>query len=81
LSLWSGYWDTNAAVPGVAAIGVTQDVDAAGQLKDVAFIVVTSTSGLSNIQITLPPPEWLPEKFPYWIDLWRGNLDRQEAGG
>jgi hypothetical protein len=58
--LWSDNWNQNALVPGVVGIATTQQVNAAGNLEDVALVTVSSTSGNSTSQLELPPREWLP---------------------
>ena len=58
--VWANNWNQNAAVPGVAGITVTQQVDTAGNLQDVAQVTVLSTSGNSSSLINLPPAEWSP---------------------
>jgi hypothetical protein len=89
LSYWAGIWDTNSMVRGVAGISLTQTVDATGQLQDVALVVVTSTSGNSTAQLTLPPRQWLPsvagttltKSFPDSVAEAVGQLDAVEASG
>lgn len=81
LSYWAGIWDTNAAVPGVLGIGLSQDVNAAGQLTDVALVTVSSSSGVSTGQISLPPVHFLPANFAANVRDARARLDAVEAGG
>lgn len=89
LSYWAGIWNSNALVRGVAGIGLTQTVDALGQLQDIAIVAVTSTSGNSTTQLTLPPREWLPsvagttltKSFPDAVAEAVAQLDAVEAAG
>ena len=81
LADWAGKWDTNAAVPGVLGIGLSQDVDPAGLLKDVALVTVASTSGLSTTQLTLYPHDFFPDTFEPRVEAARAQLDAVEAGG
>lgn len=80
LALWADYWNQNAAVPGVAGIGVTQEVDAAGALKDVALVTVTSASGRSSAQVTVPAAQFLPERFAAFVAPTVAQLNAVEAG-
>lgn len=80
LALWAGYWNQNAAVPGVAGIGVTQETDALGALKDVALVVVSSPSGLSTAQVTVPASQFLPERFAAFIAPTVAQVAAVEAG-
>lgn len=81
LDEWSSNWDANAAVPGVLGIGLTQDVDALGTLRDVALVVVGSTSGNSSTQLALYPFDFLPANFAGRVEATRAQLDATEAGG
>lgn len=87
--LWADRWNKNAAVPGVAGIVVTQRVDAADNLVDVAQVTVVSTSGNSTSLIMVPVNEWLPSvagtslttSFGDVIGAEVARLDAIEAGG
>ena len=87
LSYWAGIWDSNSLVRGVAGIALTQSLDAAGQLEDVAIVTVSSTSGNSTTQLVLPPASWLPsvqgttltQSFPDAVAETRAQLDAVEA--
>lgn len=81
LDKWAGYWNTNAKVPGVRAIGISQDVDELGQLRDVALVVVSSTSGASTTQVTLRPHDFFPDTFAPRIAAVRAQLDATEPAG
>lgn len=89
LSYWAGIWDSNSMVRGVLGIALTQIVDSLGQLQDVALVSVSSSSGNSQAQITLPPKEWLPsvegttltKSFPDAVAETVAQLDAVEAGG
>ena len=88
MDYWAGVWDQNAQVPGVLDISVTQNVNPAGRLMDVAVVVVASTSGKSTTQIELGPREWAPSvagttltrSFPDAVAQARAQLDAVEAG-
>lgn len=79
LSDWAGTWDTNAAVPGVLGIALSQDIDAAGLLKDVALVTVSSTSGNSTTQLNLYPADFFPDTFAPRVAAARAQLDAVEA--
>lgn len=87
--LWADRWNQNAAFPGVAGIVVTQQVDAAGNLTDVAQVTVVSTSGLSSNQINVGPAEWNPSvkgttlttSFGDVVSAEVARLDAIEKGG
>jgi hypothetical protein len=76
-------------VRGVAGISLTPTVDATGQLQDIALVVVSSTSGNSTAQLTLPPSEWLPsvagtsltKSFSQAVGEAVAQLDAVEASG
>ena len=80
LSTWAGNWNTNWKVPGVLGIALSQDVDAAGQLKDVALVTVSSTSGNSTTQLNLYPHDFFPDTFAPAVEAARAQLDAVEAG-
>lgn len=80
LSQWAGTWNTNAKVPGVLGIALSQDVDAVGQLKDVALVTVASTSGNSTTQLNLFPADFFPDTFAVRVEDARAQLDAVEAG-
>lgn len=88
LAYWAGIWDSNSLVRGVVGIAITQTVDALGQLQDEALVVVQSSSGKSQAQLTLPPREWLPsvagttltKSFPDAVAEAVAQLDAVEAG-
>ncbi len=81
MALWAGYWDANAQVPGVVGISLSQDIDATGVLKDVALVVVSSSSGKSTAQLTLYPHDFFPDTFPPRVEAVRAQLDAVEANG
>lgn len=81
MELWAGYWDTNSAVPGVAGVSVTQEVDASGQLVDVALVTVLSTSGNSSTLLQLYPHDFFPDTFAPRVEAARAQLDAVEATG
>jgi hypothetical protein len=74
-------WNQNATVPGVISIGMSQEVDAAGQLKDVALVIVQSTSGRSTAQVTVTPGWFDPQGFAAVVGPVRSQLDAIEATG
>lgn len=81
-NLWEDYWNENSAVPGVTGISVTQQTNpVTGNLEDVVFVGVTSTSGLSTSQIELTIFESLPQNFAGHVQAERAALDAVEAGG
>jgi hypothetical protein len=88
-SLWAGYWDQNAAVPGVTAIDVTQETDDLGNLHDIARVAIVSTSGLTRSITTVPAKEWLPSVEGTTLSVSFGDavraaiaqLDASEAPG
>lgn len=81
LSGWAATWDANAAVPGVLNIGMSQEVDAAGQLRDVALVFASSSSGRSVTQLTLGPARWETQEFKADVAAARASLDAVEATG
>lgn len=81
VSVWAQFWNMNAAEPGVLSIGISQEVDAAGQLRDVANVVVGSTSGRSSMQLNIPATQFLPTEFEKPVAAARAQLDRLEAFG
>lgn len=89
LEYWAGTWNGNSMVPGVLGISLSQEVNALGQLEDVALVAVSSTSGKSSTQLTLGPREWLTSvegttlstSFPEAVARARAQLDAVEAGG
>jgi hypothetical protein len=80
LADWASKWDTNAAVPGVLGIALSQDVDDTGQLKDVALVTVQSTSGNSTAQLNLYPHDFFPDTFAPRVAATREQLDATEKG-
>ena len=54
LHYWAGQVNTIAALPHVAAVWTSQDVNAANQLVDTMTIVAESSSGRSTTEITEP---------------------------
>lgn len=80
LALWADHWNANAKVPGVLGIALSQDVDPSGQLKDVALVTVSSTSGKSTTQLNLYPADFFPDTFPVAVGNARAQLDAVEAG-
>lgn len=81
LDTWAVFWNSNAKQPGVISIGMSQEVDAAGQLRDVALVIVSSTSGRSTSQLTLHAPQFLPTEFAKPVAAARAALDALEAAG
>ena len=79
LSTWAGTWNTNAKVPGVLGIALSQDVDPTGQLKDVALVTVASTSGKSTTQLNLYAADFFPDTFAAAVAAAREQLDAVEA--
>jgi hypothetical protein len=45
LTVWAGWYNDIAALPGVVGVSNLQDIDASGQLNDIAEITVRSNSG------------------------------------
>jgi hypothetical protein len=78
---WAAFWDMNAAVPGVVAIGLAQEVDDAGQLSDVANVIVSSTSGRSTMQQVIRPAQFMPSDFKPVVESARAQLDKLESFG
>lgn len=80
--LWEGYWNTNRAVSGVTGIATTQQTnDVTGNLEDVAFVGITSRSGLNTGQVTLRAIEFLPQNFKPRIQQAIAELEAVEASG
>jgi hypothetical protein len=77
--LWANRWNQNALVPGVAGITVTQQVDAAGNLSDVAQVTVVSTSGNSTSLLNVPPRQWLPSVSGTTLTTSFGDTVRAEV--
>lgn len=78
---WAQFWNMNAAVPGVANIGLSQEVDDGGNLRDVANVVIASSSGRSTMQITVLPAQFMPLDFKPVVEVARAQLDALEAAG
>lgn len=81
VSTWAQFWNMNAAEPGVLNIGISQEVDAAGELRDVANVLVGSSSERSTMLITVSPPNFLPSEFRPLAAAARASLDALEAKG
>lgn len=81
VSTWAQFWNMNAAEPGVLNIGISQEVDAAGELRDVANVLVGSSSERSTMLITVSPPNFLPTEFRPLAAAARASLDALEAKG
>lgn len=81
LAYWAGLWDQNSLVPGVVGIGLTQELNAASELVEIALVTVQSTSGRSTTTATLGPRSFLPEPFATAVAAVRQQLDADEAGG
>lgn len=80
--IWADRWNQNRAVPGVTGISVTQQTnEVSGNLEDVAFVGVASTTGLNTSQIELPLVDFWPDQFAERIAAERATLDAIEAGG
>jgi hypothetical protein len=81
LAYWSDIWNANADVPGVLSIGMSQEVDAAGQLKDQVLVFVASTSGRSTDLVTLGPRNFMQPLFGEAVAASRARMDAIEATG
>lgn len=76
---WADRWNENAAQPGVVGVNVTQRVNEAGNLQDVADVYVRSTSGRSTSLIVADLPHFWPDQFAQLVATERGRLDSYEA--
>jgi hypothetical protein len=79
LAYWAGVWNANAATPGVVAIALSQQVDPAGELKDVALVTIQSSSGRSFTQLLLYPHDFFHDTFPGQVAIAREQLDAAEV--
>lgn len=82
LESWGAKWNTNFAVPGVVGISVTQALNLAGELKDVAIVTVISSSGNTTTTFNLfDTLLWEPAAFAEQVASYQETLDAIEAGG
>jgi hypothetical protein len=81
LAYWAGQWDANSAIPGVLGIGLSQAVNPLGQLRDVAIVVVQSSSGQSTTNLTVDERDFQPGHIEALVQTARAQLDAVEAGG
>lgn len=76
---WADRWNQNASQPGVVGITVAQQVDAAGNLADVCFVTVQSSSGRSTSQLQGNIEKFFPSLFNPWVANERARMDAIEG--
>lgn len=76
---WADRWNANFAQPGVVGISLAQQVNAAGNLEDVCFVTVQSSSGRSTSQIVGRIDHFFPSIFNPWVKAERDKLNAIEA--
>ncbi len=76
---WADRWNDNASQPGVVGISLAQQVNQAGNLEDVCFVTVSSSSGRSTSQIVGRIDHFFPSIFDPWVAAERALLDAIEA--
>lgn len=72
-------FDAADKVPGVAALATGQDIDLGGNLTDVVTVAVTSTSGRSSTQITVPLAAVKAGQIDAQVAAARAQLDALEG--
>lgn len=75
---WADRWNANASQPGVVNISLAQEVSPAGNLEDIAYVTVQSTSGRSTSLISGRIDHFFPSIFDPWVAAERANLDAIE---
>lgn len=76
---WNDRWNANASQPGVVSISVAQQVTPAGNLADVCFVIVQSSSGRSTQQLEGPIANFFPSVFNPWVAEAVAEMDAIEA--
>lgn len=75
---WADRWNENASQPGVVGISLAQQVSPAGNLEEVCYVTVRSTSGRSTSQIVGDLAHFFPSIFNPWVAAERARLDAIE---
>jgi hypothetical protein len=76
---WASIYETVAGLPNVAGVGWGQVQNTAGNLDTVVVITVTSTSGNSLAQLTVPVTQLGPKLHQAQINALHTQLDDAEA--
>lgn len=80
-STWAWVWDQNASVPGVVDIAPDQQVTALGRLLETVQVAIESTSGRSEVILTLGDQFVMPDPFAARVRAEVARMDAIEAGG
>lgn len=80
-SSYAWIWNENAKVPGVTDIAPDQQITQLGRLVETVQVAITSTSGRSDLIITLDDQHIMPDAFAAAVRAQVARLDAIEGNG